>query len=58
MLALSSTSNLVVFKPETDTYRQIALISVAETPIYAHPLVSGNKIYIKDEESLILYTIE
>lgn len=58
MLALSSSSNLVVFKPETDTYRQIALISVAETPIYAHPLVSGNKIYIKDEESLILYTIE
>ena len=58
MLALSSSSNLVVFKPETDTYRQIALIRVAETPIYAHPLVSGNKIYIKDEESLILYTIK
>lgn len=58
MLALSSTSNLVVFKPETDTYRQIALIRVAETPTYAHPLVSGNKIYIKDAESLILYTLE
>ena len=58
MLALSSTSNLVVFKPETDNYKQIALIRVAETPIYAYPLISGSKIYIKDEESLILYTIE
>ncbi|MQY79646.1 MAG: PQQ-binding-like beta-propeller repeat protein [Bacteroidetes bacterium] len=58
MLALSSTSNLVVFKPATDAFRQIALIKVAETPIYAHPVVSGNNIYIKDEESLILYTIE
>ena len=58
MLALSSTSNLVVFKPETDNFKQIALIKVAETPIYAHPLLSGNKIYIKDEESLILYNVE
>ena len=58
MLALSSTSNLVVFKPATDSYRQIALIMVAETPTYAHPLVSGNKIYIKDDQSLTLYTVK
>lgn len=58
MLALSSTSNLVVYKPETNSYKQIALIKVAETPIYAHPVIAGNKMYIKDEESLILYTIK
>ena len=58
MLALSSSSNLVVFRPETDSYRQTALIMVAETPTYAHPVVSGNKIYIKDDQSLILYIVE
>jgi outer membrane protein assembly factor BamB len=58
LVALSSTSNLVVFKPETDEYRQIAVIKAAETPTYAHPLLSGNRIYIKDAESLIMYVVE
>lgn len=58
MMALSSTSNLVVYKSAFDAYKQIAMIKVAETPIYASPVFSGNKLYIKDEESLILYTID
>jgi len=58
MLALSSTSNLVVYKPVTDSYSEIKLIKVAETPVYAHPVISGNKMYIKDEESLIMYSIK
>jgi len=31
---------------------------VAETPVYAFPVVSGNRIFIKDQESLTLLTIE
>lgn len=58
MLALSSSSDLVVFKPVHETYRQVALIPVAETPTYAHPVISGNRIYIKDEEYLILYSLD
>ncbi len=58
MIALSSTSNLVVFKPATDAFIPITMIKVADTPIYAHPVVSGNKMYIKDEESLTLYIIK
>lgn len=58
LMALSSTSNLIVYKPVSDDYKQIAIINVSETPIYASPLVSGNKLYIKDEEYLILYTVE
>ncbi|MBN1158971.1 MAG: PQQ-like beta-propeller repeat protein [Bacteroidales bacterium] len=58
MVALSSTSNLVVFKPGGKSYAQLAMIKVADTPVYAHPILSGNRIYIKDNDSIILYTID
>ena len=56
IVALSSTSNLVVYRPSGTGYSQLALIKVADTPVYAHPILSGNRIFVKDNESLILYT--
>lgn len=58
MLGLSSTSNLVVFEPSTTSYSEIAMIKVSETPTYAHLVVSGNRLYIKDEEYLILFSVK
>ena len=58
LIGLSSTSNLVVFEPVTDKYSEIALIKVSDTPTYAHPIISGNRIFIKDEEYLILYNVD
>jgi len=57
MVALSSTSDLVVFSPATQAFRQLARIKVADTPVYATPVLSGNRIYIKDNDSVILYTV-
>jgi len=57
MVALSSTSNLVAFSPGGQGYSQLAMIKVADTPVYAHPILSGNRIYIKDNDSIILYTL-
>ena len=56
LIALPSTSNMIVYGPDNTEYNQIAFIPVSETPVYAHPILTGNKIYVKDEESLILYT--
>jgi outer membrane protein assembly factor BamB len=56
LLAVSSISDLVVFKPDGKAYSQLALIKVSDNSIYAHPILSGNRIFIKDNESLILYT--
>lgn len=58
MMALPSTSNLVVFKPDGKTFNELAIYKVAESPVYAHPVLSGNRIYIKDEEHLTLWTLE
>jgi outer membrane protein assembly factor BamB len=56
LVALSSISNMVILKPDGKAYSQIALIKVSDNAVYAHPILSGNRIYIKDNESLIAYT--
>jgi len=47
---------MVVCKPDSKAYSQIAMLKVSDNTIYAHPVLSGNRIFIKDNESLTLYT--
>jgi len=58
LLALPSSSELIVFKPSDSEYSELAKIKVAEAESYAHPVISGNRIFVKDQESLTLWTIE
>ena len=58
LLALPSNSELIVFKPSDSGYSELAKIKVADTPIYAHPVISGNRVFVKDQESVIMWTIE
>jgi len=58
LLALPNTSELVVYKPDDKAYAEIAKYKVAETPTYAHPILSGKRMYVKDQQSLALYTVE
>ncbi len=58
LMVLPITSELVVFEPNSEKYTELARIKVAETATYAHPVISGNHIFIKDEETLKLYTIQ
>jgi len=58
LLALPSNSELIVFKPSSEQYTELAKIKVADTPTYAHPVIAGNRIYVKDQETLIMWTIQ
>jgi outer membrane protein assembly factor BamB len=58
MVALPSTSELVVYKPDANAYSEIVRYKVAETPVYAHPLLVGNRIYVKDNETLVMWTVQ
>jgi outer membrane protein assembly factor BamB len=58
MVALPSNSPLIFYKPGGKQYEELARYPVAEGPVYAHPVVSGKRIYIKDQNSLSLWTIE
>ena len=58
ILALPSTSELIAFKPSKAGYDELARIKVAETPTYAHPVIAGKRIFIKDKDTLTLWVME
>jgi outer membrane protein assembly factor BamB len=58
MIALPSSSELIVYKPDKSAYTEIASFKVADTPVYAHPLLVGKRIYVKDNETLIMWTMD
>jgi len=58
MLALTPSSELIAFEPGSTVYKELARIKVSETPTHAYPVVSGNRLFIKDRDSLTLWTVE
>jgi outer membrane protein assembly factor BamB len=58
LIGLTSTGNMIVFKPESKAYTEVARFKVAESTIYAFPVITGDLVYIKDSESLILYKLK
>jgi outer membrane protein assembly factor BamB len=57
IIGFPSTGYLIVFNPDPKAYSEIAKYKVAETAVYAFPVISGNNIYVKDAESLMLYSL-
>ncbi len=57
LLALTPASQLVVFEPGAKEFKEVARIKVADSPIYAYPVVSGNRIFVKDQNSLRLLMV-
>jgi outer membrane protein assembly factor BamB len=58
LMALPSSSELIVYKPSKNKYEELAKIKVADTATYAFPVVAGNRIFIKDQESVALLTVQ
>jgi hypothetical protein len=56
--ALTPSFELIVFPPTAEKYAEQARIKVANSPTYAYPVVSGNRVYGKDQDSLTLWTID
>ena len=58
MLALTLNGELAAFKPSPAEYTELARIKVASTETWAHPVVAGNRIFVKDSETVGLWTFE
>lgn len=56
IISLTSTDNLIVLKPDSKAYSEVVKYKVSDTPIYAYPIIAGDKIYIKDAETLMMYS--
>lgn len=55
---LPSTGQLIFFSPSEKGYTELAKYKVADTEVYAHPLIVGNRIYVKDKESLTCWSLK
>lgn len=58
LMALTPAMDLVVFEPSATEFKELARYKVSESPTYAYPVPTENGIYIKDKDSVALWTIE
>jgi hypothetical protein len=58
LFALPPSGELIVFQPSAESYQELARYKVAEGNTYSHPIVAGKRIYVKDKDSLTLWTLE
>ena len=58
LLGLTATSQLTVFQPSAKAFTELAHFKVSAGQTYAHPVVVGSRLYVKDHDSVTLWTIE
>jgi outer membrane protein assembly factor BamB len=58
LLALTSDEELLVFKPSDKKYEEIAKYKVADSEPWAYPIIAGNRVFVKDKDSLTLWVLE
>jgi outer membrane protein assembly factor BamB len=58
LMSLTPQGQLVVFQPSDKEFKQLASYTVAEGNTFAYPIVSGNRIFILDKDSVTLWTID
>jgi hypothetical protein len=57
ILFLTNEAKLIVQGVDGKTYAPVAEYTVASSPTWAHPLILGRRILIKDENSLTSWAI-
>jgi outer membrane protein assembly factor BamB len=58
LLALTPASQLVVFEPGEKGFTELARIKVSDSPTYAYPIASGQRLFVKDRDTVRLLIIE
>ena len=57
-MALTPGAQLLVFEPSDKAFKQLASYKISDSQTHACPVPSGNRIYIKDRDSVILWTVD
>jgi outer membrane protein assembly factor BamB len=58
LVALTPAAELVAFEPNAGGFKALARLKVAESATHAYPVLSGNRIFIKDQNSVTLWTLD
>ena len=57
LLVLTPSAQLVVVEPNDKELKQVATYKVASSQTHAYPVASGNRLFIKDKDSVTLWTV-
>jgi hypothetical protein len=58
LIALAVNGELSVYLPSDKQYIELAHYKVGDPEIWAHPIVSGKSIFVRDKESMTLWSME
>ncbi len=58
LFILNSEAKLIVAKKNAKAFEKLAEYSVADSSTYAHPVVMGKKILVKDDAAMMLWSFE
>jgi outer membrane protein assembly factor BamB len=58
LIALTPKSHLIVFEPSDKAYTEVASIKVADSATYSEPVLAGDRVYIEDQDSVTLWTLD
>lgn len=58
LLALTSKGQLTAFEPSDKQYSEVASLKVSDKQTYAYPVIAGNRLFVKDQDSIALLTID
>ncbi len=58
LFTLPEKTGLIVSKPSDKQFEELARYKVSDTSIYAHPIIAGNRVFVKDKDSLTLWMIQ
>ncbi|MGD9495231.1 MAG: PQQ-binding-like beta-propeller repeat protein [Armatimonadota bacterium] len=58
LLVLPSSGDLIVFAPSAEAYTELARIKASDTPVYAHPVIAGNRVFVKGQDTLTLWVMQ
>jgi outer membrane protein assembly factor BamB len=58
LFALTPAAQLIVFQPSETEFKQIASYKVSDGGTYAYPIVAGNRLFVKDANSVALWSFD
>lgn len=58
LLSLPANGKLIIYKPNPDKYEELKIYPVSDSEIYAHPMLEGKIIFIKNENDLTCWSVE
>jgi outer membrane protein assembly factor BamB len=58
LVALTPKSSLIVIQPNEKEFTQVATLKVADKATYGEPVLSGNRLFVEDQDSVALLTLD